>query len=124
LEKRKSHLLSNKFDNKLLCNNVINYFLEQNKNNCLRDALNKTIKEFNLNVHYKTLHKHLVDKNVVSPNKASYENEELETLLGQPITDNTLRQNHIELYLSEEQVDSLYYFDISSGTCISSSRDQ
>ena len=40
--------------------------------------------------------------------------EELETLLGQPITDNTLRQNHIELYLSEEQVDSLYYFDISS----------
>ena len=80
LEKRKSHLLSNKFDNKLLCNNVINYFLEQNKNNCLRDALNKTIKEFNLNVHYKTLHKHLVDKNVVSPNKASYENEELETL--------------------------------------------
>ena len=50
--------------------------------------------------------------------------EELETLLGQPITDNTLRQNHIELYLSEEQVDSLYYFDISSGTCISSSRDQ
>ena len=40
--------------------------------------------------------------------------EELETFLGQPITDNTLRQNHIELYLSEEQVDSLYYFDISS----------
>lgn len=80
LEKRKSHLLSNKFDNKLLCNNVINYFLEQNKNNCLRDALNKTIKEFNLNVHYKTLHKHLVDKNFVSLNKASYENEELETL--------------------------------------------
>ena len=40
--------------------------------------------------------------------------EELATLLGQPITDNTLRQNHIELYLSEEQVDSLYYFDISS----------
>ena len=40
--------------------------------------------------------------------------EELETLLGQPITDNTLRQNHIELYLSEERIDSLYYFDISS----------
>lgn len=40
--------------------------------------------------------------------------EELATLLGQPITDNTLRQNHIELYLSEEQVDSLYYFNISS----------
>ena len=40
--------------------------------------------------------------------------EELETFLGQPITDNTLRQNHIELYLSEKQVDSLYYFDISS----------
>ena len=40
--------------------------------------------------------------------------EELETLLGQPITDNTLRQNHIELYLSEAQVDSLYYFEISS----------
>ena len=39
--------------------------------------------------------------------------EELETFLGQPITDNTLRENHIELYLSEEQVDSLYYFDIS-----------
>ena len=38
--------------------------------------------------------------------------EELETFLGQPITDNTLRQNHIELYLSEEQVDSLYYFEI------------
>ena len=50
--------------------------------------------------------------------------EELETLLGQPITDNTLRQNHIELYLSEERIDSLYYFDISSGACISSSRDQ
>ena len=40
--------------------------------------------------------------------------EELETLLGQPITDHTLRQNHIELYLSEAQVDSLYYFNISS----------
>ena len=40
--------------------------------------------------------------------------EELATLLGQPITDNTLRQNHIELYLSEAQVDSLYYFEISS----------
>ena len=40
--------------------------------------------------------------------------EELETLLGLPIRDNTLRQNHIELYLSEAQVDSLYYFDISS----------
>ena len=40
--------------------------------------------------------------------------EELETLLGQPITDNTLIQNHIELYLSEERIDSLYYFDISS----------
>ena len=40
--------------------------------------------------------------------------EELETFLGQPITDNTLRQNHIELYLSEKQVDSLYYFDICS----------
>ena len=40
--------------------------------------------------------------------------EELETFLGQPITDNTLRQNHIELYLSEERIDSLYYFDISS----------
>ena len=40
--------------------------------------------------------------------------EELETLLGQPITDNTLRQNHIELYLSEERIDSLYYFNISS----------
>ena len=40
--------------------------------------------------------------------------EELETLLGQPITDNTLRQNHIELYFSEERIDSLYYFDISS----------
>ena len=40
--------------------------------------------------------------------------EELETLLGQPITDNKLRQNHIELYLSEERIDSLYYFDISS----------
>lgn len=51
--------------------------------------------------------------------------EELETLLGQPITDNTLRQHHIELYLSEERIDSLYYFDISSGACISSSiRDQ
>jgi len=40
--------------------------------------------------------------------------EELATLLGQPITDNTLIQNHIELYLSEVQVDSLYYFNISS----------
>ena len=40
--------------------------------------------------------------------------EELAILLGQSITDNTLRQNHIELYLSEAQVDSLYYFDISS----------
>lgn len=40
--------------------------------------------------------------------------EELETLLGLPIRDNTLRQNHIELYLSEERIDSLYYFDISS----------
>ena len=40
--------------------------------------------------------------------------EELAILLGQPITDNTLRQNHIELYLSEERIDSLYYFDISS----------
>lgn len=40
--------------------------------------------------------------------------EELETLLGLPITDHTLRQNRIELYLSEAQVDSLYYFDISS----------
>ena len=40
--------------------------------------------------------------------------EELETLLGLPITDHTLRQNHIELYLSEERIDSLYYFDISS----------
>ena len=40
--------------------------------------------------------------------------EELATLLGQPITDNTLRQNHIELYLSDERIDSLYYFDISS----------
>ena len=40
--------------------------------------------------------------------------EELATLLGQRITDNTLRQNHIELYLSEERIDSLYYFDISS----------
>ena len=40
--------------------------------------------------------------------------EELETLLGLSITDNTLRQNHIELYLSEERIDSLYYFDISS----------
>ena len=40
--------------------------------------------------------------------------EELETFLGQPITDNTLRQNHIELYLSEERIDSLYYLDISS----------
>ena len=40
--------------------------------------------------------------------------EELATLLGQPITDNTLIQNHIELYLSEERIDSLYYFDISS----------
>ena len=40
--------------------------------------------------------------------------EELATLLGQPITDHTLIQNHIELYLSEAQVDSLYYFDISS----------
>ena len=40
--------------------------------------------------------------------------EELATLLGQSITDNTLRQNHIELYLSEEGIDSLYYFDISS----------
>ena len=38
--------------------------------------------------------------------------EELETFLGQPITDNTLRQNHIELYFSEERIDSLYYFDI------------
>ena len=50
--------------------------------------------------------------------------EELATILGLPITDHTLIQNHIELYLSEAQVDSLYYFDISSGTCISSSRDQ
>ena len=51
--------------------------------------------------------------------------EELETLLGQPITDNTLRQNYIELYLSEERIDSLYYFGIRSGACISSSiRDQ
>ena len=40
--------------------------------------------------------------------------EELETLLGQPIMDHTLIQNHIELYLSEERIDSLYYFDISS----------
>jgi len=40
--------------------------------------------------------------------------EELETLLGQPITHNILRKNHIELYLSEERIDSLYYFDISS----------
>ena len=40
--------------------------------------------------------------------------EELATLLGLPITDHTLIQNHIELYLSEAQVDSLYYFDISS----------
>ena len=40
--------------------------------------------------------------------------EELATLLGQPIMDHTLIQNHIELYLSEAQVDSLYYFDISS----------
>ena len=40
--------------------------------------------------------------------------EELATLLGQPITDHTLIQNHIELYLSEAQVDSLYYFNISS----------
>ena len=40
--------------------------------------------------------------------------EELETLLGLPITDHTLRQNHIELYLSDERIDSLYYFDISS----------
>ena len=40
--------------------------------------------------------------------------EELETLLGQPITHNLLRKNHIELYLSEERIDSLYYFDISS----------
>lgn len=80
LEKRKSHLLLNKFDNKLLCNDVINYFLDQNKNNCLRDALNKTIKEFNLDIHYKTLQKHLVNKNVISLNKTSYKNEELETL--------------------------------------------
>lgn len=40
--------------------------------------------------------------------------EELETFLGQPITHNILRKNHIELYLSEEGIDSLYYFDISS----------
>ena len=40
--------------------------------------------------------------------------EELETFLGQPITHNILRKNHIELYLSEERIDSLYYFDISS----------
>ena len=40
--------------------------------------------------------------------------EELATLLGQPITHNILRKNHIELYLSEERIDSLYYFDISS----------
>ena len=40
--------------------------------------------------------------------------EELETLLGQPIAHNILRKNHIELYLSEEGIDSLYYFDISS----------
>ena len=40
--------------------------------------------------------------------------EELETLLGLPITHNILRKNHIELYLSEERIDSLYYFDISS----------
>lgn len=40
--------------------------------------------------------------------------EELETFLRQPITHNILRQNHIELYFSEERIDSLYYFDISS----------
>ncbi len=40
--------------------------------------------------------------------------EELETFLGQPIAHNILRKNHIELYLSEEGIDSLYYFDISS----------
>ena len=40
--------------------------------------------------------------------------KELETFLRQPITHNILRQNHIELYFSEERIDNLYYFDISS----------
>lgn len=68
---------NNKFDG--LSDDVINYFLEQNKNEHLTliAALKNTIKHFNLGIHYKTLKKHLVHKNVITLNKVSYSYNEL-----------------------------------------------
>lgn len=129
-EKRISGLAigHNQFDG--LSDDVINYFLEQNKNENLTliAALKNTIKHFNLNIHYKTLKKHLVHKNIITLNKASYSYNELANLynnykkfrfdndfFGTSVSFDEFKEHNKYLY-SEDSLQRLF---LNNGYCFS-----